>query len=116
MATDREDGEEADPFLPDEPGTNDEAQPPAPPDALRWRVIFIALALILFAETAIFMVNAPTVRLYEDITCRRWYKNNDPSKFPNGQIPEAECKNEAIQSEVAIIRGFQELFDGLVGE
>ena len=117
MAVDDHGDEEADPFLPDEvEASEEEAHRPAPSDKLRWRVIFTAIALILFAEIAIFMHTAPFVRIYEDITCRRWYEKNDPSKFPNGQIPEQDCKNEAIQSEVAIVRGFQELFDGLVGK
>ncbi|KKY14932.1 putative mfs [Phaeomoniella chlamydospora] len=111
-----QDEEESEPFLPGDSGVQEEIRRQVPSDRLRWRVIFTALALILFSEIAIFMHNAPFVRIFEDITCRRWYAKNEPDNIPSdGRIPEEQCKNEAIQSEVAIIRGFEELFDGLVG-
>ena len=134
---DRLDADAADPFLPAGEGSEDDVdikqedrnedddeeaisgayKPPIPSDKVRWRVIFTALTLILFAEMGMFMMQAPFVRIFEDITCRQWYAEHDPVKFPAGSIvPEEECKGEEIQSEVAIIRGFQELFDGLVGK
>ncbi|KAJ9211946.1 hypothetical protein DTO166G4_6474 [Paecilomyces variotii] len=107
------------PFLPGEQGSsappryNDRAANAAR-EKLRWRLIITLFAMILTVETGNAMVSGPTTRIYEAIACRDYYQAHDPSKIGNGgQIPEELCKNSEIQSEVAIVKGYGELFDGL---
>ena len=107
--------QENDPFLPaSEP-------PPAvfggPPDALRFRIIVIAFVFVFFTEAGITMIVAPMTRIQESIECRNYYLKNDPSVIPSsGEIAEDMCKKDQIQSELALVRGLSDLFDGLVGK
>ena len=108
------DAEEDEPFLPDDPLPKESS---ARHDRLRIKVIVIIAILILSVETGVSMMSGPTTRIYEAITCRRYYEVHDPSQIgSNGKISEDLCKLEPIQSEVATVKGYGELFDGLVGK
>ena len=83
---------------------------------LRIRLVLVLLAMILAVESGTAMLSAPTIRIYESITCQRYYEKYDKSKIgAGGQIPEELCKNQEIQGEVAIVKGFGELFNALFG-
>ncbi|KAL9109235.1 MAG: hypothetical protein Q9227_006161 [Pyrenula ochraceoflavens] len=106
--------EENDPFLPPEEPQN--AASGRPSESRRFRIIVIAFIFVFFIEAGITMIVAPMTRIQESIECRNFYLKNDPSAISgDGEIPEELCKNEQIQSELALIRGLSELFDGLVG-
>lgn len=63
------------------------------------------------------MLAAPMTRIFESITCLHYYKEHDPTIIgKNGYIPEELCKNKEIQGEVAIVKGYGELFDALSGK
>ena len=99
--------------LPDEQPSKETS---AVQDRLRIRVIVIIAILILCVETGMTMMSGPTTRIYEAIECLKYYQRHDPSKIgSDGKIPEDMCKLESIQGEVAIVKGYGELFDGLVG-
>jgi hypothetical protein len=103
------------PFLPDDPiSTHDEgfnAQ-----KKLRIRLIIILFSMILGVEIGFAMQGAPATRIFEAITCQQYYEKHDKSKIgADGQIPEELCKNTEIQGEVAIVKGYGELFDALMG-
>jgi hypothetical protein len=83
-------------------------------DKLRLRLMITLFAIILFVETGNAMTQGPTTRIYESIACKRFYETTDASKIgPDGQVPEDLCKGSEIQGEVAIVKGYGELFDGV---
>ena len=102
------------PFLPDDPlELQDEL---AGRSKLRLRLVLVLFSIILAVETGASMTSSPTTRIYESIACRQYYEAHDNSKIgAGGHIPEELCKNAQIQGEVAIVTGYRELFDALVG-
>lgn len=49
------------------------------------------------------MTKASQTFLIEQALCRDFYTTHDPNVVgPNGDVPEAMCKTEALQSQVAI--------------
>jgi hypothetical protein len=114
-----EDREDA-PFLAERDGPA--AAPPRPSshestafrEKLRIRLMITLFAIILFVETGNAMTQGPTTRIYESIACTSFYERTDATKIgPDGQIPEELCKGSEIQGEVAIVKGYGELFDGV---
>ena len=58
------------------------------------------------------MIEAPQTRLYESVVCRDYFNTHDPSVIgSDGKIPEAECKIDAIQGDLAMITSSQRLFN-----
>ncbi|OJD17208.1 hypothetical protein AJ78_02701 [Emergomyces pasteurianus Ep9510] len=112
------------PFLPKSPSFE---QPPGasggdsdiPSSAqrkLRMRLTVALFAIVLAFETGGSMLAAPMTRIFESITCLRYYEGQDPTIIrENRYIPEELCKNKEIQGEVAIVKGYGELFDALSG-
>ncbi|ODH45312.1 hypothetical protein ACO22_00190 [Paracoccidioides brasiliensis] len=83
---------------------------------LRMRLTVVLFAIVLAFETGGSMLSAPMTRIFESITCQRYYEQHDKSKIgKDGYIPEELCKNKEIQREVAIVKGYGELFDALSG-
>ncbi|PGH29045.1 hypothetical protein GX50_08203 [[Emmonsia] crescens] len=83
---------------------------------LRMRLTIALFAIVLAFETGGSMLAAPMTRIFESITCLHYYKEHDPTIIgKNGYIPEELCKNKEIQGEVAIVKGYGELFDALSG-
>jgi hypothetical protein len=57
------------------------------------------------------------MRLMELNLCREYYRKVDPSVIlPDGNVPEMLCKLPVIQSELAEIRGFSGMLDGIPGK
>jgi hypothetical protein len=113
--------QESDPFIPDGASTppGEGALPVDETRArkkLRIRLIITLFAMILAVEIGGSMLSAPTTRIYEAITCQKYYEKHDKSKIgKDGQTPEELCKNEEIQGEMAIVTGYRETFDALFG-
>ncbi|KLJ11632.1 hypothetical protein EMPG_13172 [Blastomyces silverae] len=83
---------------------------------IRMRLTIALFAIVLACETGGSMLAAPMTRIFESITCLQYYKEHDPTKIGNnGNIPEELCKNKVIQGEVAIVKGYGELFDAMAG-
>lgn len=80
------------------------------------------LAVLLFSLGDQWM-DPPQTRIFEAIICYRYYEDVDPSKILQdrstigpgaiGGVDEMWCKADTIQSELAALRGWQNLFDGL---
>jgi hypothetical protein len=65
---------------------------------------------------AAFLSITPQIRLFESIICENYYKAHDPSVIrPDGSIPEALCKVESVQGELAMLDGFKSLFMNIPG-
>jgi hypothetical protein len=112
-----EDGEDA-PFLAEQasaPRRSSHAEAPtAFREKLRIRLMITLFTIILLVETGNAMTQGPTTRIYEAIACKSYYETNDPSKIgSDGQVPESLCKGREVQGEVAVVKGYGELFDGV---
>ncbi|PGH19271.1 hypothetical protein AJ80_04138 [Polytolypa hystricis UAMH7299] len=112
---------EDDPFLPKEASfvpeeKKDDGDATARRNKLRTRFIFVLFSMILAVETGGSMLGAPTTRIFEAKACLQYYELYDKSKIESGgYVPEELCKNKDVQGEVAIVKGYGELFDGLIG-
>jgi hypothetical protein len=62
-----------------------------------------------------FMISAPQVRLLESVVCLRYYESHDPSLIVGGNVPEMYCKVDDVQEEIALLNGWQMLFDNVPG-
>ena len=96
------DGTEADPLLPQ-------------PVSLPW-IYFVALCIVVIitADMANSLVQAPRIRLYESIVCTRYYAANEPSLVgKDGSVPEELCKLNLIQDEITMVLGWQIMFENV---
>lgn len=83
-------------------------------EKLRMRLMITLFTIILFVETGASMTSGPMTRIYESIACRHFYQAYNASMIDNsGQVPEKWCKGKEVQGEVAIVKGYGELFDAL---
>lgn len=83
-------------------------------EKLRIRLMVTLFIIILLVETGNAMTTGPTTRIYEAIACKSYYEATDPSQIgSDGQVPESLCKGNEVQGEVAIVKGYGELFDGV---
>jgi len=69
------------------------------------------------------LMDGPQTRIFEAVICYRYYEEIDPTKLLVGReavgpgaiggVAEMFCKVDAIQSDLAALRGWQQLFDGM---
>jgi MFS family permease len=125
-------------FLPHDPSVDQESAPLLPPSALQaslahptpkkkknpkgkekkpWRLL-VALTILLIAIFNLggFLAEPPKIRVYEANLCVHYYEKNDVSKIrSDGTVDEALCKENEIQQKVAMIFGWQDMFDAIPG-
>ncbi|KAK2848563.1 hypothetical protein FQN49_005599, partial [Arthroderma sp. PD_2] len=83
-------------------------------DINQTKFIFLCIIVLFTLEFAAFFDFIPQTRLFEVITCRNYFDEHHPDRFPYAQdIPESECKINAVQSEVAYIQALAASFDAL---
>jgi hypothetical protein len=83
-------------------------------ERLRMRLMITLFSIILFVETGFVMAAGPMTRVYESIACHHFYESHNASMIDStGQVPEKWCKGKEVQGEVAIVKGYGELFDAL---
>ena len=82
-----------------------------------WLVLAALIGLlIVIVDIGAFLMEPPKTRLFEANICLRYYEKNDPSKIgPDGTVDEALCKVEQVQQEMAMIFGWQDMFDSIPG-
>jgi hypothetical protein len=78
-------------------------------------VVSLCTLCILILDFGVYIQLAPITRIFESIICKNYYDEH-PEFGMSGQIPEAECKIAAIQSELAMLKGWQALFECLPSE
>ncbi|KAJ5489749.1 hypothetical protein N7539_004639 [Penicillium diatomitis] len=82
---------------------------------ITFRLKLILFAMVLAVEIGFAFLEGPMVRIMEDIACRQYFLETDPSKIgTNGQIPEEMCKLAEVQAELAAVKGYHMFFDGLL--
>lgn len=98
--------EEGLPFL-NQPSTSKNTQP--------WAImVILAFALVAIIDMGAFLAEAPRTRVYEANVCLGYYQETNPSVIDvDGAIPEKLCKVDAVQQKMAMIFGWQEMFDAI---
>ncbi|KAI1304371.1 major facilitator superfamily domain-containing protein [Xylaria venustula] len=77
-------------------------------------VVLCCIAIAIVSEIGEYLYTAPRVRLFEAVSCTRYYLQHDPSVVrPDGSVPESLCKVNPVQDEVASILGWQLFFDSI---
>jgi|SRR5690242_4029015 len=91
------------------------AQPPAPEKTKPWVVmVILAFALVAIIDMGAFLAEAPRTRVYEANICLSYYRETDPSVIgADGTIAEKLCKVDEVQQQMAMIFGWQDMFDAI---
>jgi MFS family permease len=77
-------------------------------------MVALAFALVAIIDMGAFLAEAPRTRVYEANLCLRYYRESDPSVISaDGTISEKLCKVDAVQQKMAMIFGWQEMFDAI---
>jgi hypothetical protein len=101
------------------PADAEQAQAPQPNPGFfsrNRRSIYLLFVVVAGLDFCVYMVNLPLTRVYESIICYAHYAATEPSRFPSpGSIPEALCKIDSVQEELALIRGYEYLCMSLPG-
>ena len=81
------------------------------------RIPLIALlSIVVFLSTALRLINLPLNRIMELRLCQDLYAVHDPSQIPpDGSVPEALCKLDAIQQKLGWLQGALETAMIVVG-
>lgn len=82
------------------------------------KVVAFMFIFVLVSDIGYFISIAPLTRIYEDITCRRYFQESRQTLFLNGtsgRPDEAQCKIPQVQGPVAELFGYQTFLDSLVG-
>lgn len=82
----------------------------------QWRVMVIASSIIFFVNFGISTGAAPQLKIFEDIICQSYINNHD-EETPHRIIDFDEniCKSEPVQSELALVSGWKNTLDVLLG-
>lgn len=115
---------ESSPFLPTRPplARNHSVLNSIPQVHTPAAIISLIMLAVVLASCGDQLEDSPQTRIYESVVCYFHFENNDPSKLslsrnqvgPGalGGVQEMWCKADAIQSELAELRGYQKFFDG----
>lgn len=79
-------------------------------------IIIVATLIVFLVDFGGFVSLAPLTRLYESISCYKYYATHDPSGIPvTGIIPEEMCKVSSVQDTVAVLNSWQNVWDVIPG-
>jgi hypothetical protein len=68
--------------------------------------------IMVLASMSNAISETPLLLLYETAICKAYYVVNDPAAIgPGGYIPEAKCKLDPIQADLAMIHASQKQFN-----
>lgn len=110
---DRESESESQPLLNHREDATTQPIPPSDEPKGFTRATYFALWLTLLLEMSNVMLAVPIIALYEQVICRNHYGSHQPSLGVLGDDP---CKAVPVQSELALLRGWQGFFNGLAGQ
>lgn len=79
-------------------------------------ILLLVVALVISIDVPITLASAPQTRLFEAIYCAKWFKTHDLKLIgESGWVDEQYCKIDAVQSQVASLKGWLAMFDQLPG-
>ena len=94
--------------------TGASVQPETPAEHLQKRITILIFILTATLEIPLILLLTSETRVFELILCRQYYAHVDPGKIgAGGRVPEQFCKIEAVQAQVANLRGGQQFFQNL---
>ncbi|KAK0327886.1 hypothetical protein LTR91_001493 [Friedmanniomyces endolithicus] len=83
----------------------------------------VLILVVILASAGDQLQESPQTRIFESIICYRYYEVADPGKLlldrgsvgPGaiGGVAEIHCKVNAVQEQLAMLRGYQQLLDGI---
>lgn len=77
-------------------------------------MVILAFALVAIIDMGAFLGEAPRTRVFEANICLGYYRETDPSVIgKDGTIAEKLCKVDTVQQKMAMIFGWQEMFDAI---
>ncbi|KAK5711261.1 hypothetical protein LTR15_012551 [Elasticomyces elasticus] len=89
----------------------------------RKQLTLVLILLVILASSGDQIQESPQTRICESVMCYHYYEDTDPTKLlldrssvgPGaiGGVEEAYCKVNAVQEQLAMLRGYQQLLDGL---
>lgn len=88
---------------------------PTPGKTKPWVImVILAFALVAIIDMGAFLGEAPRTRVFEANICLGYYRESDPSVIgKDGTVAEKLCKVDAVQQNMAMIFGWQEMFDAI---
>lgn len=99
----------------DDDDNHDAREPAVISQKLKWRLLITLFFIVVAVDMGIGMSDNPMFRIFESITCRKYYIQQDPGRIEaDGQVKEEFCKVTEVQSEVAAVKGYFELFEGIL--
>lgn len=96
----------------------DEQPDVEPKDRINIKAVALTFLYVFVSDIGYFVSITPMTRVFEDITCRRYFQESSQTLFlngTNGRPDEAQCKIPEVQGPVAELFGYQTFFDSLVG-
>jgi len=75
----------------------------------------LACALIVVYEMSLFLQFAPTTEIMESILCEAYYSQGSSVIVSPSIFTDEECKVAPIQTELALVLGWQPLFNSIAG-
>jgi hypothetical protein len=85
------------------------------PKSTRLRLLITLIAILLSFEIGGQMITGPMVRVIETIACDNYWRRHHPARLPaTGHLPEHLCKIAPVQAEVATVKGYSDLLEGLL--
>ncbi|KAI9751276.1 MAG: hypothetical protein M4579_006129 [Chaenotheca gracillima] len=91
----------------------------APPVSHRNKKLYatsVTFSIVFFYVLGELMQMGPRTRIFESIYCHQYYADHDPSVIGDDgwSVPEDVCnRNGKVQDQVASLKGWQMLFDGI---
>ena len=89
------------------------------------RILLLTMIVVLLVSLGDQWMYTPQTRILESVICYRHYEKVDPDKLLLGRqrvgpgaiggVPELLCKADAVQSELAMLKGWQQFFNGFPG-
>ncbi|KAL3424549.1 major facilitator superfamily transporter [Phlyctema vagabunda] len=80
-------------------------------------IIAIAITIVFILEFASMLMKIPSLRIYEDIICHRYYEHLSGVGHIglNGKIDEGMCKGDEVQNELNLILGVEQFVIAIPG-
>lgn len=99
---------------------------PPPPPPQQWpshqTLTLLLMLVVVLAGAGDQLMDSPQTRIIESVICYRYYEATDPRQILLGRdavgpgaiggVAEMACKADAVQEQLAMLRGYQQLFDG----
>jgi hypothetical protein len=79
------------------------------------RVIIVISSVLLISDLAGYAAFAPQLDIFESIICQQYYAGLGNSTTLIGHLDRQKCKIAPVQSELALINGWSDMFPQIPG-